>query len=80
MLFDWLVVGHVIDINPPHAVRGPKHVVKKGRAPVLDREEAVPQCRSRIAIFTELLPQHNSFQRPSLKALLPDVSASSGGG
>ena len=40
MLFDWLVVGHVLDVNPAHAVRGPKHVVKKGRTPVLDREEA----------------------------------------
>jgi site-specific recombinase XerC len=40
MLFDWLVVGHVIDVNPAHAVRGPKHVVKKGATPILDREEA----------------------------------------
>jgi site-specific recombinase XerD len=40
MLFDWLVVGHVLDVNPAHAVRGPKHVVKKGRTPVLDRDEA----------------------------------------
>jgi site-specific recombinase XerD len=40
MLFDWLVVGHILDTNPAHAVRGPKHVVKKGRTPVLDREEA----------------------------------------
>jgi integrase/recombinase XerD len=24
MLFDWLVVGHVLDVNPAHAVRGPK--------------------------------------------------------
>lgn len=40
MLFDWLVVGHVLEVNPAHAVRGPKHVVKKGRTPVLDREEA----------------------------------------
>jgi site-specific recombinase XerD len=40
MLFDWLVVGQVVDANPAHAVRGPKHVVKKGRTPVLDREEA----------------------------------------
>ena len=22
MLFDWLVIGHVIDVNPAHAVRG----------------------------------------------------------
>lgn len=31
MLFDWLVVGHIMDVNPAHAVRGPKHVVKKAR-------------------------------------------------
>ncbi len=40
MLFDWLVVGHVLDMNPAHAVRGPKHVVRKGRTSVLDRAEA----------------------------------------
>jgi site-specific recombinase XerD len=40
MLFDWLVVGQVLGMNPGHAVRGPKHVVKKGRTPVLDRDEA----------------------------------------
>jgi integrase len=39
-LFDWLVIGHVIDVNPAHAVRGPRHVVKKGRTPVLERDEA----------------------------------------
>ena len=36
MLFDWLVTGHIIDVNPAHAVRGPKHVVKKGNTPVLN--------------------------------------------
>lgn len=30
MLFDWLVVGHVLDVNPAHAVRGPKYSQKKG--------------------------------------------------
>jgi hypothetical protein len=40
MLFDWLVVGHVLDHNPAHAVRGPKYSQKKGKTPVLDREEA----------------------------------------
>jgi site-specific recombinase XerC len=40
MLFDWLVVGHVLDVNPVHAVRGPKYSQKKGKTPVLDREEA----------------------------------------
>jgi len=40
MLFDWLVTGHVIETNPAHAVRGPKYVVKKGKTPVLNADEA----------------------------------------
>ena len=35
MLFDWLVTGRILEMNPAHAVRGPKHVVKKGKTPVL---------------------------------------------
>src|ERR1700732_471963 len=40
MLFDWLVTGHVLEVNPAHAVRGPKYVVKKGKTPVLTADEA----------------------------------------
>ena len=40
MLFDWLVVGQVMPLNPAHAVRGPKHSVRKGKTPVLAAEEA----------------------------------------
>ena len=40
MLFDWLVTGHVIAVNPAHAVRGPKYVVRKGKTPVLQADEA----------------------------------------
>ena len=39
MLFDWLVTGHVLDTNPAHAVRGPKHSVRKGKTSVLSAEE-----------------------------------------
>ena len=39
MLFDWLVTGQVVPSNPAHSVRGPKHVVKKGKTPILTREE-----------------------------------------
>ena len=39
-LFDYLVVGQVIKMNPAAAVRGPKHVVTKGKTPVLTPEEA----------------------------------------
>jgi site-specific recombinase XerD len=40
MLFDWLIVGQVVEINPAQAVRGPKHVVKKGKTPVLNEDDA----------------------------------------
>jgi site-specific recombinase XerD len=39
MLFDWLVTGQVIEMNPAHAVRGPKYVVKRGKTPVLASDE-----------------------------------------
>jgi site-specific recombinase XerC len=39
-LFDWLIVGQVIDQNPAAPVRGPTHVVKKGKTPVLLADEA----------------------------------------
>jgi site-specific recombinase XerD len=40
MLFDWLVTGHVVPVNPAWSVRGPRHVVKKGKTPVLTAVEA----------------------------------------
>jgi site-specific recombinase XerD len=40
MLFDWLVVGHMLAVNPAAPVRGPKHVVKAGKTPVLGAAEA----------------------------------------
>jgi site-specific recombinase XerC len=39
-LFDWLVTGQIIPVNPAMSVRGPSHSVKKGKTPVLDAEEA----------------------------------------
>ena len=40
MLFDYLVTGQVVPVNPATAVRGPRHVVRKGLTPVLAAEEA----------------------------------------
>ena len=39
MLFDWLVVGQVLPFNPANSVRGPKHVVKTAKTPVLSAKE-----------------------------------------
>ena len=40
MLFDYLVVGQVVPTNPAGSVRGPRHVVKTGKTPVLSAAEA----------------------------------------
>jgi site-specific recombinase XerD len=39
-LFDWLVTGQVVPINPAASVRGPRHVVRTGKTPVLEPAEA----------------------------------------
>ena len=40
MLFDWMVTGGKLPMNPAASVRGPKHVVKTGKTPVLDADQA----------------------------------------
>lgn len=40
ILFDWLVVGQVLPFNPAASVHGPKHVVKRGKTPVLTADQA----------------------------------------
>ena len=39
-LFDWLVTGQVVPVNPAASVRGPRHVVRAGKTPVLEPAEA----------------------------------------
>jgi site-specific recombinase XerD len=39
MLFDFLVTGQIVPVNPVASVRGPKHVVRKGKTPVLTADE-----------------------------------------
>src|SRR5438093_8598656 len=40
MLFDWLVLGQIVEVNPASSVRGPKHVVHRGKTPVLKADQA----------------------------------------
>lgn len=39
-LFDWLVTGQVVPVNPASSVRGPQHSARTGKTPVLDPSEA----------------------------------------
>jgi integrase/recombinase XerD len=38
--FDWLVTGHALEVNPAHAVRGPRYSQNTGKTPIVDRAEA----------------------------------------
>ena len=65
MLFDWLVTGHVLEVNPAHAVRGPKYVVRKGKTPVLTAEEARELLES-IETVRTTKRKHGTVEEPSL--------------
>src|SRR5580704_5231118 len=40
MLFDFLVTGQIVPMNPAASVRGPNHVVRRGKTPVLKADQA----------------------------------------
>ena len=40
MLFDWLVIGQAIPVNPAASVKSPRYSIKKGKTPVLSAEDA----------------------------------------
>jgi len=39
-LFDWLVTGQLMPVNPAASVRGPRHIVRTGKTLVLDAAKA----------------------------------------
>ena len=69
MLFDWLVTGHVLEVNPAHAVRGPKYVVRKGKTPVLTAEEARELLESIETVRTTKRQDGVECEEPSLVGL-----------
>jgi site-specific recombinase XerC len=75
MLFDWLVIGHVLDVNPAHAVRGPKHVVKKGKTPVLTAEEARELLNSIALMRNTGAANRNPRDRRSVDCAIAPFSA-----
>jgi site-specific recombinase XerD len=69
MLFDWLVVGQVLAINPAHAVRGPKHVVKRGKTPVLTEDQARHLLESIKVVKKVALPDGSEAEVPWIVGL-----------
>lgn len=39
-LFDWMVTGQAMPLNPAHSVRAPTYSVRRGRTPILSPQEA----------------------------------------
>ena len=81
MLFDWLITGQVVPTNPASAVRGPKHVVKTGKTPVLDGKEwrtlldSIPtdtvRDRALIATLTYSFARINAALKMTVEDLRP---------
>jgi len=69
MLFDWLVIGQIMPTNPASVVRGPKHVVKKGKTPILSADEARTLLDS-IVIYRHASPRIGGLRDRALIALL----------
>lgn len=39
-IYNWLIIGQIVEMNPAHPVRGPKLIVRKGKTPPLTAEDA----------------------------------------
>ena len=63
------MTGHVLDVNPAHAVRGPKYVVKKGKTPVLTAEEARELLDSIKTVRKTKRQDGTETEQPSLVGL-----------
>jgi site-specific recombinase XerC len=68
MLFDWLVTGQIVPHNPASSVRGPKHVVKKGKTPVLSAEDARKLLDS-IPLTRRIIQDGQEHEVPDLVGL-----------
>ena len=84
MLFDWLVTGQVVPVNPAHAGRGPRHSVKKvkrrctrGMQPALAR---LTVARKMAAIVLKISKKGERFDPQRLKNALKEPKCREGGG
>ena len=70
MLFDWLVLGQIVPTNPASVVRGPKHVVKKGKTSILSADEARTLLDSIETQYTPGRPRTVGLRDRAMIALL----------
>jgi len=69
MLFNWLITGGLLVINPAQAVRGPKHVVRRGKTPVLTEDQARRLLAGIAVVKTVRAPDGSQVEMPDLAGL-----------
>jgi hypothetical protein len=73
MLFDWLVVGHIIEHNPAHAVRGPNYRPGKNRQSPSECPAGRPRFAETGADNQPLMPHPATRKFDACTAGLPDT-------
>jgi len=68
-LFDWLVTGQVVPVNPAASVRGPQHIVRHGKTPVLDAAEARALLDSIKVVKTTVLPDGTEIETAEISVI-----------
>ena len=68
MLFDWLVVGQVMPMNPAASVRGPKYVINRGKTSVLSSDDARRLLDS-IPLTRRIKDEYGEREVPNLVGL-----------
>jgi site-specific recombinase XerD len=70
MLFNWLITGGFgLVINPAQAVRGPKHVVRRGKTPVLTEDQARRLLAGITVVKRVRMPDGGEAEVPDLVGL-----------
>ena len=69
MLFDFLVIGQIVPMNPAASVRGPKHVVTRGKTPVLTADQARQLLDSIKVADSGIFEDGGGWQHPNVVGL-----------
>ena len=69
-LFDWLIFGQVLGVNPTAAVRRPKALVTSGQTPVLTAEQTPVLLNSTRTTRHDAKP----WRRPRRASGVPDAT------
>lgn len=67
-LFEWLVMDHIIDINPTAGLRGPRYVVGMGKTSVLEPAEGEALVKPSVDVLAPVAEDPGAVAAMNLKA------------